>query len=99
MTDFGCKKGGTPYCPNLKKNEEPVMVCKNGELKTRNDILRTQALQFKKKQFACICPDGIMPKCRNSKDYLKCPDGSDIDFSLGSPGAYVNECNKEDFDF
>ena len=37
-----------------------------------------------------------MPKCIDTDDVIKCPDGSDIDWKLGGPEEYV-DCNFEDF--
>ena len=92
VTGLGCAKGGTPYCPDVK---EPTWVCKDGTKYSRNDILRHQATG----RDECVCRDGVMPKCLNTKDYIKCPDGSDWDINFGNPGTYLTTCKYEEFSF
>ena len=46
-----------------------------------------------------VCKDGIMPKCKDTNDYLKCPDGSDIDWrdwSIYAPKDFMS-CKREEF--
>ena len=38
----------------------------------------------------CICADGVMPKCKDTNDYIKCPDGSYVDWSIGGPQDFVH---------
>ena len=90
VTSLGCAQGGTPSCPDIK--EPTNLVCRDGTMFSRNDVLRNQA----QAEESCICPDGIMPKCQNTKDHLKCPDGSDFDLNIGNPGPYVSLCEKQD---
>ena len=88
VTKLGCKKGGFPYCPRPNNN-----YCKDGTNLTR-DVFFAYKLDGRK---GCICRDGIMPKCQDTNDYIKCPDGSDIDWSIGGPQDF-EDCKVEDFD-
>ena len=88
VTKIGCKQGGFPYCPRPNNN-----YCKDGTNLTR-DIFFANKLDGHK---GCICKDGIMPKCKDTNDYIKCPDGNDIDWSIGGPREFI-DCKVEDFD-
>ena len=38
-----------------------------------------------------------MPKCKDTDNYIKCPDGGDVDWGIGGPRDFVN-CRLEEFD-
>ena len=84
---MGCKSGGFPSCPRHNN-----LVCKDGTLLTWATFFSFKLEGYK----GCLCRDGIMPKCIDTDDVIKCPDGSDIDWKLGGPEEYV-DCNFEDF--
>ena len=84
---MGCKNGGFPYCTRPNNN-----YCKDG-----THLVRKVFLDYKLKgSEGCVCKDGIMPKCGDTNDYLKCPDNSTIDWSIGGPRDFIN-CKEEEF--
>ncbi len=84
---MGCKNGGTPYCP--RKNN---LYCKDG-----THLDREVFLNYKLEGHSgCICRDGIMPRCLDTGDVFKCPDGSDVDWTLGGPQD-MRDCKVEEF--
>ena len=87
---MGCKNGGFPYCPRPNNN-----YCKDG-----THLVRSVYLDYKLKGGeGCVCKDGIMPKCKDTNDYVKCPDGSDIDwrnFSVYARLGFMG-CKEEEF--
>ena len=88
VTKLGCKNGGFAYCPRPNNN-----YCKDGTHLTR-DVFVAYRLEGRK---GCICRDGIMPKCLDTNDHMKCPDGTDIDWSIGGLRDFV-DCQVEEFD-
>ena len=85
---MGCRNGGVPTCPRSNNN-----LCKDG-----TNINRKVFIEHKLKGTGdCICVDGIMPKCKDTNDYIKCPDGGDVDWGIGGPRDFVN-CRLEEFD-
>ena len=45
---------------------------------------------------SCICEDGKAPKCLDNPDqYPTCPDGSEIDLEVGTPGHLWDACERE----
>lgn len=59
----------------------------------------------------CACPDGFWPRlafreslqlyfislrCKTTQEAVKCPDGSDIDYSLGGPDQF-RDCKVGEF--
>ena len=85
---MGCRNGGVPTCPTSNNN-----FCKDG-----TNINRKAFIEHKLKgRGDCICVDGIMPKCKDTNDYIKCPDGGDVEWGIGGPRDFVN-CRLEEFD-
>ena len=85
---MGCKNGGFPFCPRSNNN-----FCKDGTNVNRKLFIENKLAGSKK----CICDDGIMPKCKDTNDYIKCPDGSYVDWNIGGPQDFVH-CRLEEFD-
>merc|ERR1711879_861661 len=87
---FDCR----PTKCKCTKEEEPRKVtelgCPNGGT--------PHCPKMKEPTFAgkdeCICADGVAPKCEDTNEYLKCPDGADYDLKLGNPGAYLSQCTR-----
>ena len=88
VTKMGCRNGGFPNCPRSNNN-----LCKDGTSVNRNLFIEHRLAGGG----GCICADGVMPKCRDTNDYIKCPDGSDVDWNLGGPRELVG-CRTEEFD-
>ena len=90
VTKMGCKKGGFAFCPRLR-----TLYCKDGTLLERTRFFQ-YSLEGRK---GCICEDGIMPRCEDTDDVRKCPDGSDIDWSLTDSNSdfRFRDCKVETF--
>ena len=84
---MGCKNGGFPSCP-----KSWTLYCKDGTLLDRERFFQLKI----KGQKGCICKDGIMPRCKDTEDVRKCPDGSDIDWTLGGTKEF-KDCKVEAF--
>ena len=87
VTKMGCKNGGFAFCPRLR-----TLYCKDGTLLDRPRFFQ-YLLEGSR---GCICNDGIMPRCEDTNDVRKCPDGSDIDWSLGGSQEF-RDCKVESF--
>ena len=68
------------------------MYCKDGTALDRPRLFQYML----EGRDGCICEDGIMPRCENTDDLMKCPDNSDVDWSLGGPPEFRN-CKVEAF--
>ena len=79
VTKMGCENCGFAFCPRLR-----TLYCKDGTLLDRPHFFQYM-LEGRK---GCICKDGIMPRCEDTDDVFKCPDGSDVDWRLGGPQEF-----------
>jgi hypothetical protein len=85
---MGCANGGFPYC-----SEKNFLYCKDG-----THLDRTKFLTYKLDgRVGCVCKDGIMPRCKDTGETFKCPNGDDVDWSLGGPDE-LKSCKVEYFD-
>ena len=87
VTKMGCENCGFAFCPRLR-----TLYCKDGTLLDRPHFFQYM-LEGRK---GCICKDGIMPRCEDTDDVFKCPDGSDVDWRLGGPQEF-RDCKVEAF--
>ena len=87
IVKMGCKNGGFPSCPRHNN-----LVCKDGTVLDWTTFFNYKLEGHK----GCLCGDGIMPRCKDTDDVIKCPDGSYIDWNIGGPEDYA-DCEVEDF--
>lgn len=80
-TGTGCAKGGFPDCPTPGE-----LYCKDGlkldpsatmRFRTKTAVERRQ---FGKGWKGCACSDGVMPRCKETGEPLKCPSGDFPDY-------------------
>jgi len=101
VQEFGCEKGGYPVCKNEPGSFN--LVCKDGTKLTFPYILQwnidTLSEQWKLgKDFkGCLCPDGIIPRCRTTKTMFECPNGDPVDFDQFPGYIEYNGCKIEDW--
>ncbi len=86
MTGFGCAKGGFPFCTQWD------FQCTDGTQISQNVAFEFLLSGSKE----CICSDGLKPFCKSTGRPPRCPDGSKIKPSLGSPGQYYDACKDRD---
>ena len=84
---MGCKNGGFAFC-----SRAGLLYCKDGTHLDRPRFFR-YLLEGRE---GCICEDGVMPRCKDTNEVRKCPDGGDIDWSLGGQREF-RDCRIEDF--
>ena len=84
VTAFGCRNGGFAFCDGGMDD----FHCRDGTVLTRLDLLRNKLDGYG----GCICKDGYRPYCKSTGGPPKCPDGSDLDLSMGLPGEYYTHC-------
>ena len=92
VTGFGCAKGGFPWCQNTVDHS---LFCKNGDTVFLEDLAQ-YTIQGRS---GCVCRDGIEPRCKTTGDVVVCPDGSKVDYKLGTPGAYLDGCANKPWKF
>jgi len=95
--EFGCPNGGLSSCPKLDD-----LYCKDGTHLSPNNVMQwrmknaRERWNAKKPRRFCACPDGIMPRCRETGKHVECPNGEDVDWNLGGAEELAG-CRIEDW--
>jgi len=88
FTGFGCATGGFPKCKGKNWNS---LKCSDGKVVGYAEAIKARLGD------GCICEDGVAPKClEGDNQYPVCPDGSEIDLSVGTPGHLWDACKFEE---